>query len=66
MKGEQNELTISRLINAPPARVWRAWGNGGDFKPHVQGCFLEVVPEGRMVWTTCLSEGWRRRAWESV
>ena len=94
MNSEKSELTISRLINAPPARVWRAWskpehlakwwipapieckvvkldlcpGGGfetrmreddGDFRPHVEGCFLEIVPEVRMVWTTCLSEGWR-------
>jgi uncharacterized protein YndB with AHSA1/START domain len=94
MNDPKNELRISRLINAPPARVWRAWSkpehlakwwipapieckvvkldlrpgggfetrmreDGGDFKPHVEGCFLEVVPEERMVWTTCLSEGWR-------
>jgi uncharacterized protein YndB with AHSA1/START domain len=89
-----NELSISRLINAPPARVWKAWSRpehlanwwipepieckvmkldlypgGGfetlmregkeDFKPHVEACFLEVVPEQRLVWTTTLSEGWR-------
>lgn len=33
-------------------------GNG-KFEPHVEGCFLEVVPEQRLVWTTTLSEGWR-------
>lgn len=31
----------------------------GDFQPHVEGCFLEIVPESRMVWTTVLSEGWK-------
>jgi uncharacterized protein YndB with AHSA1/START domain len=31
----------------------------GDFQPHVEGCFLEVVPEERLVFTTVLSEGWR-------
>jgi uncharacterized protein YndB with AHSA1/START domain len=30
-----------------------------EFKPHVEACFLEVVPEQRLVWTTTLSEGWR-------
>jgi uncharacterized protein YndB with AHSA1/START domain len=30
-----------------------------DFKPHVEACFLDVVPEQRLVWTTTLSEGWR-------
>lgn len=33
--------------------------DGGDFQPHVEGCFLEVVPESRLVWTTVLSEGWQ-------
>ncbi|MEO3385707.1 SRPBCC family protein [Mesorhizobium sp. CAU 1741] len=32
---------------------------GGEFQPHVEACFLEVVPEQRLVWTTVLSEGWR-------
>lgn len=88
------ELTISRFINAPPAKVWKAWstpehlaqwwipepiecqvvkldlwpGGGfetrmrqgdGDFEPHVEGCFLDVVPERRLVFTTVLGEGWR-------
>lgn len=30
----------------------------GAFKPHVEGCFLEVVPARRLVWTTSLTEGW--------
>lgn len=89
-----NELHITRLINAPPAKVWQAWsradllakwwipapmelrvikldlrpGGGlqtqmrqGDeaFVPHVEGCFLDVVEHQRLVWTTCLGEGWR-------
>ncbi len=91
---ESHDLFISRLINAPPTKVWRAWsqpehlaqwwipapyecrvaklalrpGGGfetlmregaGDFKPHVEGCFVEVVPERRLVWTTALAEEWR-------
>lgn len=32
---------------------------GGDFKPHVEGCFLDIVPQQRIVFTTCLTEGWR-------
>jgi uncharacterized protein YndB with AHSA1/START domain len=32
---------------------------GGDFQPHVDGCFLDVVPEARLVFTTVLTEGWR-------
>jgi uncharacterized protein YndB with AHSA1/START domain len=94
MTDVNNELSISRLISAPPAKVWKAWSRpehlanwwipepieckvmkldlrpgGGfetlmregeeEFKPHVEACFLEVVPEQRLVWTTTLSEGWR-------
>lgn len=88
------ELTISRLIKAPPAAVWKAWSTperlakwwipapmecevvkldlrpgggfetlmregGGEFQPHVEGCFLDIVPEARLVFTTVLTEGWR-------
>jgi len=31
----------------------------GEFQPHVEGCFLEVVPEQRLIFTTSLMEGWR-------
>ena len=90
----ETELTISRLIKAPPSAVWDAWsdpaklaawwipapiecrvdtldlrpGGGfvtrmregdGAFQPHVDGCFLEAVPEKRLVFTTVLTEGWR-------
>ena len=33
-------------------------GNG-EFQPHVEGCFLEVVLEQRLIFTTSLIEGWR-------
>jgi len=94
MTGENSELTISRLIGAAPAKVWRAWSRpehlaqwwiphpiecevvkldlrpgggfetrmregGGAFQPHVEGCFLDVVPERRLVFTTVLAEGWK-------
>jgi uncharacterized protein YndB with AHSA1/START domain len=32
---------------------------GGKFQPHVEGCFLEIVAEARLVFTTVLTEGWR-------
>ncbi len=88
------ELTIARLIKAPPSAVWDAWSDpaklaqwwipapiecrvdtldlkagggfvtqmregGGDFQPHVDGCFLEVLPEERLVFTTVMTEGWQ-------
>lgn len=94
MINEASALSISRLIDAPPAKVWKAWStpehlakwwipdpiqckvikldlrpgggfetrmsqDGGPFQPHVEACFLEIVPEQRMVWTTSLSEGWK-------
>ncbi len=33
--------------------------DGGPFQPHVDGCFLEIVPEARLVFTTVLTEGWQ-------
>ena len=33
--------------------------SGHAFQPHVEGCFLEIVPEARLVFTTVLTEGWR-------
>lgn len=33
--------------------------DGEEFKPHVEGCFLEVVPQARIVFTTVLTEGWK-------
>ena len=32
---------------------------GKAFQPHVEGCFLEIVPEALLAFTTVLSEGWR-------
>ena len=33
--------------------------HGDTFRPHVEACFLEIVPEARLVFTTVLTEGWR-------
>lgn len=33
--------------------------NGEEFKPHVEGCFLDVIPETRIVFTTVLTENWK-------
>ena len=94
MTNEKSDLTIDRLIKAPPGLVWKAWstpehlekwwipepiecrvekldlkpGGGfvtrmregkGEFQPHVDGCFLDVEPERRIVFTTVMTEGWR-------
>lgn len=94
MTSNNNELSISRFINAAPSKVWTAWskpdhlakwwipdpieckvikldlrpGGGfetrmregsGDFKPHVEACFLDILPKQRLVWTTVLAEAWR-------
>lgn len=32
---------------------------GGDWQAHVDGCFLEAVPERKLVFTTVLTEGWQ-------
>jgi uncharacterized protein YndB with AHSA1/START domain len=31
----------------------------GDFQPHIDGCFLDVEPERRLVFTTALRAGWQ-------
>ena len=33
--------------------------NGEEFQPHVEGCFLEIVPQQRIAFTTVLTEGWK-------
>ena len=94
MGSSKTDLSISRLIRAPRARVWQAWAeprnfekwwipepmtcrvirmdlragggfetqmseNGTDFTPHLNSCFLEIVPQERIVFTTVLSAGWQ-------
>ncbi|MGX9938234.1 SRPBCC family protein [Advenella kashmirensis] len=38
--------------------TWMREGNT-EFKPHLEGCFLDIVPEKRLVFTTVLAEGWQ-------
>lgn len=33
--------------------------DGNEFKPHVEGCFLDIVPQSRLVFTTVLTENWK-------
>lgn len=33
--------------------------DGGPFSPHIDGCFLAVETERRIVFTTALTAGWR-------
>lgn len=88
------DLTISRVIKASRAAVWKAWSDpasfeqwwipapakckvvdmemrpggafstqmsedGGDFKPHLSGCFLDIVDGERIAFTNALVGGWR-------
>jgi len=39
--------------------VTRMREGSGEFRPHVDGCFLEAIPEQRLVFTTVLTEGWQ-------
>lgn len=44
------------------AFVTRISENGGDFTPHLEGCFLAVDEFERIVFTTALVGGWRPAA----
>lgn len=39
--------------------VTRMREGDGDFQPHVDGCFIEAIPNERLVFTTVLTEGWQ-------
>lgn len=41
------------------AFVTRMSEDGGDFVPHVSGCFLDVRQDERLVFTNALVAGWR-------
>lgn len=48
-------------LDLQPGGGFETWmrEGGGEFKPHIEGCFLDIAPERRLVWTTSLAEGWR-------
>ena len=54
------ECKVAKL-DLRPGGAFETWmrEGGGDFQPHVEGCFLEIVPEARLVFTTVLKEGWQ-------
>jgi len=88
------DLVLERVVDVPPAKVWRAWTQpeelkkwftpapwrtvdceidlrpGGIFRtvmcspegeemPHGVGCYLEVMENRRLVWTSALGPGFR-------
>lgn len=44
-----------------PGGAFETWmtEDGGDFVPHLNGCFLAVDDRERIVFTNCLLGGWR-------
>ncbi len=93
VSADVHDLTISRLVRAPRATLWRAWTEpallkewwcpkpwttevrafdlrpGGAFHTFMQGpdggtsdnpgCFVAVVPQQRLVFTSMLLADWR-------
>lgn len=54
------ECRVIKLVLRPGGGFETQMREGdGAFQPHVEACFLEIVPNRRMVWTTLLSEGWQ-------
>jgi uncharacterized protein YndB with AHSA1/START domain len=54
------ECKVIKLDLRPGGGFETQMRQGDDaFSPHVEGCFLDVAPNQRLVWTTCLGDGWR-------
>ena len=54
------ECRVARLDLRPGGGfVTRMREGGGAWQPHVDGCFLDAVPNERLVFTTVLTEGWQ-------
>lgn len=54
------ECRVDKLDLTPGGGfVTRMREGDGDFGPHVDGCFLEAIPNERLVFTTVLTEGWQ-------
>ena len=54
------ECQVVKLDLRPGGGFETRMREGGDeFQPHVDGCFLEAIPEKRLVFTTTLTEGWQ-------
>lgn len=39
--------------------VTRMREGDGEFQPHIDGCFLDIAPGSRLVFTTVMTEGWQ-------
>jgi len=46
-------------IRAGGGFVTKMREGGGDWQAHVDGCFLDAIPERRLVFTTVMTEGWQ-------
>lgn len=54
-------VTTRCEIDLRPGGAFTTYGHGPDMPEaqHVQGCYLEIVPNKRLVWTTALAPGFR-------
>lgn len=50
---------VAMALSPGGAFITQISENGSDFMPHLNGCFLAVDAAERLVFTTCLVNGWR-------